>query len=79
MKCLEDIYAGVDYNATLDSNSSIYLICRMGNDSQVAMMELQEAAQHLSPGSRSGYRFVADVKGGLDAWRREVDVGFPEF
>lgn len=79
VKCLEDICAHADRNPALDSDAPIYLICRLGNDSQVAMKELRAASENLPSDSRASHRFAADVKGGLDAWRREVDTGFPNF
>ena len=79
LKCLEDIYANADRKSALDGSAPIYLICRLGNDSQVAMNELREAARNSSSDSRASHPFVADVRGGLDAWRCEVDLGFPDF
>jgi adenylyltransferase and sulfurtransferase len=49
-------------------------VCRFGNDSQVAAKYLQE---ELSP--RLGDVWIGDIKGGLEAWRRDVDPGFPEY
>ncbi|TPX36692.1 hypothetical protein SmJEL517_g01228 [Synchytrium microbalum] len=48
----------------------VYVICRRGNDSQLAVRSL--IARHSVTG-------VKDVVGGLVAWTREVDPGFPEY
>lgn len=54
-----------------DGGGKIIVVCRKGNDSQVAtaklMRELGDAAQ------------VKDVIGGLHAWAREVDESFPVY
>lgn len=49
----------------------IYFICRHGNDSQLAVRKLKN-----TPGYEGGVR---DIKGGLTAWSKEVDLGFPEY
>ncbi|MCJ1462743.1 Urmylation protein [Pseudocyphellaria aurata] len=52
----------------------ICFICRFGNDSQVAVKKLR-----ASPGFESTGRIVRDIVGGLAAWRKDVDPGFPEY
>jgi adenylyltransferase/sulfurtransferase len=52
----------------------IYVICQRGNDSQVAVRALKAAG--LDDGGR---RFIGDIRGGLRAWREEVDAGWPDF
>ena len=52
----------------------LYVVCRLGNDSQVAVRKLKELNAH-----QGGARWVGDVKGGLRAWREEVDESFPEY
>ncbi|KAL9027980.1 MAG: hypothetical protein Q9196_003581 [Gyalolechia fulgens] len=49
--------------------TSIHTICRRGNDSQVAAKML---------GNHYGC-LVGDIKGGFDAWRRDVDPTFPDY
>lgn len=49
----------------------VYFICRHGNDSQLAVRKLK-----TTPGYEG---VVRDVKGGLTAWSKEVDLGFPEY
>ena len=57
-----------------DETSSLVTICRFGNDSQVAAKALQEALQTKSDGP-----WIGDLKGGLEAWRQDVDPEFPEY
>ncbi|WEW61385.1 Urmylation protein [Emydomyces testavorans] len=58
----------------LHSRSSVYVICRQGNDSQIAVQRLKELGI-----DRNGERTVADIKGGLKAWRRDVEPEFPDY
>ncbi|KAI4241177.1 MAG: hypothetical protein L6R40_004713 [Gallowayella cf. fulva] len=48
-----------------------FTICRRGNDSQMAAKLLKE--------QRTDFDFIVDIKGGLEAWRREVDPTFPNY
>jgi len=41
-------------------NKPVYVICRFGNDSQIAVNTIQEM--------ENGFCHVRDIKGGLDAW-----------
>jgi adenylyltransferase and sulfurtransferase len=52
----------------------ICTVCRLGNDSQIAAKKLQVIG--LSDGGR---RWIGDLKGGLRAWRDEVDGDFPDY
>ena len=47
-----------------------YVVCRLGNDSQLAADALRNAG---IPG------IVKDVVGGLRAWSKEVDRDFPVY
>ena len=49
----------------------IHCICRYGNDSQLAVQVFHKW------GLKEGIK--GDVKGGLHAWRKEVDPTFPEY
>ncbi|KAI9056820.1 hypothetical protein FKP32DRAFT_1415841 [Trametes sanguinea] len=49
-------------------DEEIYVVCRLGNDSQLAVDALKEAG-------RAGV--VKDLVGGLRAWAKEVDSNFP--
>ena len=79
LKSLEEIDAAIDADSTVDSTLPMYLVCRFGNDSQIAMTEFREAMARSPLASKHNHPIVADVRGGLDAWRREVDSGFPDY
>ena len=53
----------------LSLNSTIYVICRLGNDSQLAVEMLKN----------EGYETVKDIIGGLLAWHNEIDPSFPSY
>ena len=50
----------------------IYLVCRVGNDSQIAAQKLKDMGL-----GRSGERFIGDIKGGLQAWKASIDPSMP--
>ncbi|KAL1852273.1 Urmylation protein [Paecilomyces lecythidis] len=52
----------------------IYVVCRLGNDSQMAVKKLKELGL-----DKGGTRFIGDIRGGLRAWRDEVDPEFPDY
>ena len=56
----------------LDGEGDVVVVCRFGNDSQLAVQKIR------SMGLGQG-RKVVDIKGGLRAWREEVDQDFPEY
>jgi len=56
------------------SEKPIFVMCRRGNDSQLSVRKMKELGLDLG-----GRRLVGDVRGGLEAWRRDVDGGFPEY
>lgn len=58
----------------LDPKNPIYVVCRLGNDSQVITKRLKELGY-----SDEGRRFIGDIKGGLKAWREQVDGSWPEY
>ncbi|KAJ8290573.1 hypothetical protein GJAV_G00014750 [Gymnothorax javanicus] len=60
----------------LKSQSSVpvYVICKMGNDSQLAVQILQQMA------SLEGEPIIPkDITGGLMAWAQKIDPSFPEY
>ncbi|CCM04692.1 uncharacterized protein FIBRA_06878 [Fibroporia radiculosa] len=57
-------------NATLELTEDTYLVCRLGNDSQIAVEALK------SVGMKG---VIKDVIGGLRAWAKEVDEMFPVY
>ncbi|KAF3762749.1 hypothetical protein M406DRAFT_263841 [Cryphonectria parasitica EP155] len=52
-------------------DQSIYVVCRVGNDSQVV------AKQLIDLGLGRNGRWIGDIKGGMRAWRDEVDRTLP--
>ena len=59
---------------TLSGVSSIYVLCRFGNDSQLAVRKLKQLGF-----DNDGRRWIGDVKGGLQSWKRDVDSSWPEY
>ncbi|KAI0125440.1 ThiF family protein [Xylariales sp. AK1849] len=57
---------------TLPADAPIYVVCRVGNDSQLVAQKLKEMGL-----GGSGRRFVGDIKGGMRAWKQEVDETMP--
>ncbi|KAI0749905.1 hypothetical protein C8Q80DRAFT_1164574 [Daedaleopsis nitida] len=53
-----------------EEQESLYIVCRLGNDSRLAVDALKAAG-------RGGV--VKDLVGGLRAWAREVDENFPVY
>jgi len=52
----------------------IFVVCRLGNDSQITVRKMKELGLDLG-----GKRFIGDIRGGLRAWRKSVDNGFPDY
>ena len=59
---------------SLPPEAPIYLVCRLGNDSQVVARRLKDTG--LSSG---GARWIGDIKDGLKAWKDQVDGHWPEY
>ncbi|KAG8751758.1 Urmylation protein, partial [Ceratobasidium sp. 428] len=58
--------------------SRVYVVCRLGNDSQIAARALREALTEQASDEHKFHR-VVDIIGGLRAWTREVDPTFPVY
>lgn len=56
-----------------DHIPQVYVICRRGNDSQIAAKKLIEELNEL-PAIR-----VHDIIGGLHAWTHQIDRNFPKY
>lgn len=52
----------------------MYVICKLGNDSQKAVQALEEMS-----GSEVDGVTVKDVRGGLMAWAKSIDPTFPQY
>ncbi|KAJ7756794.1 hypothetical protein DFH07DRAFT_742478 [Mycena maculata] len=61
-----------DPNAYLFPKRETYVVCRLGNDSQIAASSLRDARKEEDI-------VVKDVIGGLRAWTRHVDPTFPVY
>lgn len=59
---------------SLPKEAPIYVVCRLGNDSQVVTRKLKESG--LDSG---GKRWIGDIRGGLKAWKQQVDENWPEY
>lgn len=61
---------------------SVYVVCRRGNDSQLAVQLLQkqraEESGSSGPTSRCGV-IIRDIVGGLREWTDTVDPLFPKY
>ncbi|UKZ54037.1 hypothetical protein TrVGV298_007842 [Trichoderma virens] len=53
-------------------DAPIYIVCRVGNDSQIATKKLKDLGV-----DRNGERFIGDILGGLKAWKAAVDPSLP--
>ncbi|KAI1821754.1 adenylyltransferase [Xylaria intraflava] len=58
--------------AAVASDVPIYVVCRVGDNSQLATQKLKDMGL-----ARSGRRFIGDIKGGMRAWKYEVDQTTP--
>ena len=58
------------------AGSQLYFICRLGNDSQIAMHKFRNTAKMRED---TKYELKGDIKGGLAAWAQHVDGGFPDY
>ncbi|KAL7809774.1 hypothetical protein V8C26DRAFT_411323 [Trichoderma gracile] len=65
----QDLIPGL---VSLPPDAPIYVVCRVGNDSQVAARKLKDWGV-----DRDGERFIGDVFGGLKAWKDGVDPSLP--
>lgn len=59
---------------TVDNKDPIYFVCRLGNDSQLAVQKFKELGL-----DRNGERFIGDIRGGFKSWKSEVDCEWPEY
>lgn len=56
----------------LADDTPIYVVCRVGNDSQTVARQLKDMGL-----DRGGERFIGDIEGGMRAWKAEVDSTLP--
>lgn len=53
-------------------NPSVFVVCRVGNDSQVVARRLKELGL-----DKQGETWVGDIIGGIHAWKRDIDPTIP--
>ena len=85
---LDSLARTLSYNQKLRDYTQLHLICRFGNDSQLAFQKIKKLSRFSE---REGFLKYAifnaddtyvirgDIKGGLDAWRKEVDNDLPDY
>jgi adenylyltransferase/sulfurtransferase len=56
------------------SDKPIFVVCKLGNDSQLSVKKMKELGLDYG-----GKRYIGDVRGGLQAWRKHVDADFPNY
>lgn len=56
------------------AGKACYVVCRLGNDSQLAATALMERADLAAT-----LLGVKHIEGGFRAWREQVDSGWPEY
>ncbi|KAL5382890.1 hypothetical protein PMIN02_009788 [Paraphaeosphaeria minitans] len=56
------------------ADKPIFVVCRRGNDSQFTVKKMKELGL-----DNGGQRWIGDIRGGLLAWRDNVDREFPEY
>lgn len=68
-------------NLTPNQVGDIHVICRQGNDSQLAVQKMKELGLAGNDNDNDGRRCrtIKDIKGGLMAWKRDVDPEWPEY
>ena len=59
--------------AGVSALTPIYIVCRVGNDSQLAAQRLK----CLSWGGEEKSRFIGDLVGGMKAWKDSIDPSLP--
>lgn len=62
--------------SSIDSapGAPVYVICRLGNDSQIAVKKFKQFGL-----GQDDKTWIGDMKGGLRAWRQDVDPDFPDY
>ncbi|PKS06292.1 hypothetical protein jhhlp_007040 [Lomentospora prolificans] len=58
--------------AELLPSAPIFVVCRQGQDSQIVTRRLKEMGL-----DRGGERYIGDIKGGMRAWKADIDPTFP--
>jgi len=72
---LDELVANPDKYLPENKTIETYILCRLGNDSQVAAATLRG----LSRSNGLNGIVIKDVIGGLRMWAKGVDAGFPVY
>ena len=64
-----------ELRSNVEKNEHIVIVCRRGNDSQLAVRRLQA----LLPDVKDMNEKIKDLEGGLQAWHSGVDPTFPNY
>ena len=66
----------IQHDESSQDPGEIYFICRFGNDSQLAVRRFKEQQE-----KDLGFNITCkgDIRGGLKAWREQVDPEFPDY
>ena len=75
-EAFQSMHKHIQHDETKQDFSEIYFICRFGNDSQLAVRRFREQQE-----KDLGLNFTCkgDIRGGLKAWREQVDPEFPDY
>ncbi|XP_033860391.3 adenylyltransferase and sulfurtransferase MOCS3 [Acipenser ruthenus] len=74
LELLKEKIAEVKQQTNQESVFPVYVICKLGNDSQKAVQILQ-----MMSGTELHSVLVKDIQGGLMAWARKIDPTFPQY
>lgn len=64
----------IQNGALTGGHHDYYVVCRFGNDSQLAAKAIQDLMESAGDG-----RNVKDIVNGFRAWREQVDSEWPEY
>ncbi|KAG7161914.1 Adenylyltransferase and sulfurtransferase MOCS3-like [Homarus americanus] len=70
--CKAESTAAIKETLSSLGTKKVYCVCRRGNDSQLAVQQLQSALNH------NDYQ-IKDIIGGLTAWAHTIDSTFPVY
>lgn len=75
LDCLEEKASDLVEQLRERRSNEVLVVCRRGNDSQLAVQKLQELLGDRGDATCT----VRDVQGGLEAWAETVDPSFPTY
>ncbi|KAG0426325.1 hypothetical protein HPB47_026564 [Ixodes persulcatus] len=75
LECLEEGASAVVEKLRKSGSKEVLVVCRRGNDSQLAVQKLQKLLGDLNDVTCT----VRDIRGGLESWAQTVDPSFPTY